>query len=224
MLPGMKDISQQLHMTLLELWIGRLAAVAGFATLGVALYGICRATLRPVGLETGAARRILRWPFILFATVLYFGLGALLWRPLQLKLSPDLQLIATVVGASIYFPSLALYLWSYITLGEMFGGSSGFGVRLNADHRLTTSGPFSVIRHPMYLAVIFSFFGAFLIYRTWTLAIYAFSMLGLVVRARREESALSIQFGEAWEEYRQRVPGWFPWFRRRKGDSFQKGK
>jgi protein-S-isoprenylcysteine O-methyltransferase Ste14 len=224
MLPGVKDIWQQLHMTFLELWIGRLAAVAGFATLGVALYGIFRSTLRPVGLETGAARRVLRWPFILFATVLYFGLGVLLWRPIQLWLSPAQQLIATVVGACIYFPSLTLYIWSYMVLGKMFGGSSGFGVRLHTDHRLITSGPFSVIRHPMYLAAILSFFGAFLVYRTWTLAIYAFSMLGLVVRARREEGTLSLQFGEAWEEYRQRVPGWFPRFRRQKVDVFRKGK
>jgi len=34
--------------------------------------------------------------------------------------------------------------------------------------------------------------------------------LGLVLRARREEQALADEFGEQWEEYCRRVPGWIP--------------
>jgi protein-S-isoprenylcysteine O-methyltransferase Ste14 len=30
------------------------------------------------------------------------------------------------------------------------------------------------------------------------------------VRARREEAALAAEFGAEWEEYKRRVPGWFP--------------
>lgn len=71
-----------------------------------------------------------------------------------------------LLGVLIFFPSLALYLFGMRTLGTMFGVSSGFGVHLYADHRLITSGPYSVVRHPMYVAVICAGVGGLLIYRT----------------------------------------------------------
>lgn len=92
----------------------------------------------------------------------------------------------------------------------MFGVSSGFGVHLYADHRLITSGPYSVIRHPMYVAVICAGVGGLLIYRTWAMLFFAVNMFGLIVRARREERALAQKFGPIWEEYKRQVPGWIP--------------
>lgn len=193
-----------------ELWVGRVAAVAAFATLGVALWGFRQAQSRPAGRETGAAHSLLRWPFLVIATLLYLGLGAFLWRPIPLNLSPAARVVALVVGILLFFPALGLYLWAYAKLGEMFGASSGFGVRLHAGHRLITDGPYAVVRHPMYLGVIVAFLGGLLLYRTWTMLIFGFSMLGLGIRARREEQALAAEFGEEWEVYRQAVPAWVP--------------
>jgi len=46
----------------LELWAGRIGAVAGLATLAVALWGFWRGRHRTAGRETGVAHRALRWP------------------------------------------------------------------------------------------------------------------------------------------------------------------
>jgi protein-S-isoprenylcysteine O-methyltransferase Ste14 len=35
-------------------------------------------------------------------------------------------------------------------------------------------------------------------------------MLGLIIRARKEEQALAQVFGRQWEMYQKHVPGWFP--------------
>ncbi len=62
----------------------------------------------------------------------------------------------------------------------------------------------------MYLGVLLAGGGAFLIFRTWTMAFYAISSLVVIARACREETALAEKFGAAWEAYRDRVPGWLP--------------
>jgi protein-S-isoprenylcysteine O-methyltransferase Ste14 len=126
-----------------------------------------------------------------------------------------MRLIAALVGAVLFFPSLGLYLWGMRTLGAMFGAASGFGVRLYAGHRLVTAGPFSIVRHPMYAAVILAGLGGVLIYRTWSMLAFAVGMSGLVFRARREERALAAEFGESWREYAERVPAFLPRRRRR---------
>jgi protein-S-isoprenylcysteine O-methyltransferase Ste14 len=92
----------------------------------------------------------------------------------------------------------------------MFGAASGFGVRLYAGHRLVTQGPFSIVRHPMYAAVILAGLGGLLVYRTWSMLFFAVCMFGLVFRARREERALAAEFGESWREYVDRVPAFVP--------------
>jgi protein-S-isoprenylcysteine O-methyltransferase Ste14 len=194
----------------LEIWIGRVGAVAGFGTLAAALWGMWRGARRPVGREEGIAHRFLRWPVLFVATGLYIGLGVLLWRPLPIRLGEPARLVALVLGSLLYFPALALYLWGLRTLGVMFSPSSGFGVRLYADQRLITQGPYDFVRHPMYLAVIITGLGGLMIYRTWAMAAFALSMLGLAVRARREERALAAEFPQEWEAYRRRVPAWIP--------------
>ena len=187
-----------------------VGAVGGILTLAAALLGLFRGLSRPPGRETGLAHRFIRWPFLVIATVCYVGLCVVLWRPLPPRLTPATRLAALGLGGALYFPGLALYLWAMRTLGEGFIASSGFGVRLVQDQRLVTHGPYVLVRHPMYLALIAVGLGGLLIYRTWTMAFFALNMFGLVFRARREEQALAEEFGHDWEAYRRRVPGWIP--------------
>jgi protein-S-isoprenylcysteine O-methyltransferase Ste14 len=98
----------------------------------------------------------------------------------------------------------------------MYNVSSSMGAQLYADHWLVTHGPFALVRHPMYLGIILASLGGLLIYRTWTLLFTTVGFLGLALRARREEQALAAEFGEQWEEYCRRVPGWIPRLPRRR--------
>jgi protein-S-isoprenylcysteine O-methyltransferase Ste14 len=76
---------------------------------------------------------------------------------------------------------------------------------------LITSGPYTLVKHPLYAAVsLLVLPGAGLLWNTWLGAV-----LGLVVYvgSRRyapdEEATLSKAFGPAWEAYRQAVT--IPW-------------
>jgi protein-S-isoprenylcysteine O-methyltransferase Ste14 len=100
-------------------------------------------------------------------------------------------------------------------LGELYTASSGFGVRLHVHHRLITHGPFALVRHPLYLGLQVAALGGLLLYRTWTFVFVTVNFLALVLRAKREEQALAMEFGEQWEAYVGRVPAWIPRLRRR---------
>lgn len=193
----------------------RVGAAVGLATLAIALWqAIWCGSRRPAGRTTGAAAQVLRAPVLPLISALWLGLCVLLWRPLPVRPGRAARMVALVVGALLYFPGLALYLWGARTLGEMYRAASGFGVQLNVGHRLITHGPFAWVRHPLYLGLQTAAFGGLLLYHNWTLAFVAVNFLGLFFRARREEEALQAEFGEEWRAYARRVPAWAPRLRR----------
>ena len=205
-----------MSLDIVEWWVHWAGAVAALVCLMVALAGIARGLRRPRGRATGLARKALRLPAYLVIGVVFFGPCFLLWRPLPLTLAALTRIVALALGALLLFPGLALYLWARLTLGGMYNVSSSMGAQLYADHRLVTHGPFAIVRHPMYLGVILASVGGLLICRTWTLVFITVTFLGLVLRAQREEQALAAEFGEQWDEYCRRVPGWIPCFLRRR--------
>ena len=195
----------------MELWIHRIGGVAAGLTLSIALWSVFDALRRTPGRESGKPARILNTPVLLLLTLLYISVGVLLWQPLPVILPSIFHTLALPLGSLLFFPGLTLYLWGRFALGGMFGASSGFGVRLFYGHRLVTGGPYAYVRHPMYLGLILAGLGASLLYRTWTAVFFLLTMLGLVFRARREEAALSAEFGSAWQAYRRHTPAWIPY-------------
>ncbi len=205
-----------MRLDIIESGVRWAGAVAALVCLMIALVGMARGLRRPRGRTTGLARKVLRLPAYLLISIVFFGPCFLLWRSLPLTLRAPVRVVALALGALLYFPGLALYLWARLTIGEMYNVSSSMGAQLYADHRLVTHGPFAFVRHPMYLGVILASMGGLLIYRTWTLVFTTVTFLGLALRARREEQALAAEFGEQWKEYCLRVPGWIPRILRRR--------
>ena len=72
---------------------------------------------------------------------------------------------------------------------------------------LITTGPYRVIRHPLYLAMLISCLGlAFGMRSIAGLVCVIFLFLPLCIyRAKLEERALYARFGEQWQEYVQRT-------------------
>lgn len=198
-----------------ESQVQRLGTLAVLATLSTILWGLFHGLRRPAGQTAGRPERMLNAPMYLAIGIPYFGACAIMWRPLPLTLSRSMRVVALTLGAALYFPGLALVLWGRLTLGRMYNVSSSLGAQLFADQRLVTRGPFAYVRHPMYLGLLIASFGGLLLYRTWTLVFTTLNFLALIVRARREEQALAAEFGEQWEAYCRRVPGWIPRILRR---------
>ncbi len=193
-----------------ERWVRWAGAAAALGMTGVVLLGLREGLKRPRGRTVGRGYRTIPLPVYFVISVVYLAACVLLWRPVLPRPSWLARGMALAIGVLLYFPGIGLILWGRQALGEMYNVSSAFGAELFADHRLVTSGPYAIVRHPMYLGALLAALGGVLIYRTWTLLFMAVHVPVLVIRARHEDEALAAEFGEEWQAYRWRVPGWIP--------------
>ena len=182
----------------------------GIITLSAPIIGVLRQSRRPKGLASGKAPGSRSWPGVLLLAVVFVGIGFFLWIPFPLYLSHQFGLLLSVMGAIIYFPGVSLYLWGLATLRSQFGVSGLLGAELYKEHELITSGPFGIIRHPMYVGVFLAAIGALLIFRTWAMIVFLPMSLVVLARANREEKLFEQEFGDEWQSYASIVPKWFP--------------
>ncbi len=94
------------------------------------------------------------------------------------------------------------------TLGRNWSGA----ITEKTDHELIRSGPYRLVRHPIYTAIIGMFLGTALVSGD----VHAF--LGTVVMAaayarkiRLEERNLAAVFGPRYDDYRRTTRALIPW-------------
>ena len=188
-----------------------LGGLAAYTALAVLLMGIWRGTRRQAGRTSGAAARWLRsgW-FYLFATMLFIIICYAGWIPLPVNISPAGRIWLLASGGIIYFPGMAFILWGRLALGHNYFVSSARGAQLFSGHQLITSGPYAIVRHPMYSGLMIAAVGSLCLYPTWTTLAFTCLAPFIAIRARHEEAALAAEFGERWVEYSRHVPAFFP--------------
>lgn len=98
--------------------------------------------------------------------------------------------------------SLAFTWWARLAMGRLWNG----GVSRTAEHRVIESGPFALVRHPIYTGMIAAVWGvAVLQARPLALLGAVLFALGFTLKARLEERFLAAEF-PGYEDYRRRVP------------------
>ncbi len=188
-----------------------LANALAYLTFAVVLYGIWRGTRRRAGRMSGPRARWLAFPwFYLVTTVLFLALCYAGWRPLPFPLHGAVQAWLFAIGSLLYFPGMLLALWARIALGNNYFASTALAVRLFEDHQLVVTGPFAIVRHPMYLGLILAAIGSVPMYFTWTTLFFALCAPAFYMRAQIEERVLAAEFGDTWLAYCGRVPMFFP--------------
>lgn len=85
-------------------------------------------------------------------------------------------------------------------------------IKVYEGHELITSGPYALVRHPLYASLIWTFLGGALIYSNalalfMTLAVFVPMMY---VRARKEEALLTQSFAEKYTTYRDHTGMFLP--------------
>ena len=194
-----------------EAVVKQLGGWLALATLVSIYLGIRQGIQKTPGKTTGRTPGLLRSRlFYLVTSLVFFGVCFLVWKPLPVHLNLVAERVAFITGNLLYFPGILLVLWGRLALGQMYYVSTGFGAQLFADHTLVTSGPFAIIRHPMYTGLTMAAIGGLFLYQTWTMFIFLLLPFGLIRRARMEEKALAIEFGELWKEYCLLVPAFLP--------------
>lgn len=103
------------------------------------------------------------------------------------------------VGIVVLLIGLALRQWSHHTLGRFHQAL----VTIQDEHDLVTSGPYRLVRHPMYAGSAVAFLGVGLALGTWPglLLVFLGTLLAMVRRIRVEENALAQALGEKYSSY-----------------------
>ena len=197
-------------MVNIQFLIRFFAIVLGVIVIITPVRLLMRQSRRPKGRASGKAAGTRSWLGVLLITIGFVAVGILLWRPIPLPVSNTMMLLMTLTGAVFYFPGVGLYLWGLACLRSQFGVSGLLGAELYQGHQLIKSGPYALMRHPMYAGVLLAAIGALLIFRTWAMFLFMPMSLVVVSRAEREEKLLEAEFGEQWESYVSQVPKWFP--------------
>jgi protein-S-isoprenylcysteine O-methyltransferase Ste14 len=78
------------------------------------------------------------------------------------------------------------------------------------DHRLITTGPYALVRHPSYLGYFLMFIG-FLFTAQIIVALAPLAAIpGYVSVVREEEEMLLMRFGDDYVEYAERIGRFIP--------------
>ena len=95
----------------------------------------------------------------------------------------------------------------------MLGRQWRIDAGLNADHALITSGPYRIVRHPIYTSLLCLLLAVgFLFTRLpWLALASVLALLGTEIRVRVEDGLLESRFGKQFEDYKKSVPGYIPW-------------
>jgi protein-S-isoprenylcysteine O-methyltransferase Ste14 len=128
-----------------------------------------------------------------FLSILIFSSSPAGFTALLLALSGSLLVLA---GAALVVRSRA-----------ELGAAWSFAPKADQSTGLITTGPYRLVRHPIYLGLALLTIGEALAFGSWPALVIA--LLGIVPtlawRARAEEKLLSRTFGEPYEVYRQRT-------------------
>ncbi|KAF9073416.1 hypothetical protein BDP27DRAFT_1215999, partial [Rhodocollybia butyracea] len=132
------------------------------------------------------------------------------------------------MGIGLVIAGAVLRLFSFQTLGTMFT----FEVSIQKHHKLVTSGPYSVVRHPVYSGGFLMYAGLLIwqsgpssvtrqseIFNYWggkallsaCIMWMATTALGVIHRMPKEDDLLQKEFGNEWAEWASHTSRLIPW-------------
>ncbi|KAF8892989.1 hypothetical protein BD779DRAFT_1135420 [Infundibulicybe gibba] len=128
-----------------------------------------------------------------------------------------------LTGVALIISGAYLRSRCYKALGNLFT----FERAILPGHRLVTTGPYSVVRHPSYAGMMLVYLGLSMCHydhNSWLwqssvldtragrvlvgslVAAMAFTLFPLLMRVPKEDATLKKEFGEQWEQWARRVP------------------
>ena len=132
--------------------------------------------------------------------------GRLPWGPLGVRVIPRSLLLGNA-GLVLTIVGIAFALWARFYLGRNWSGR----VTVKQDHELIRTGPYAIVRHPIYTGFLVALTGTVIaigeIRAILALAIVA---TGLHFKSKTEEHFMSENFGEQYATYTRKVKSLIP--------------
>lgn len=140
---------------------------------------------------------------VLMVVVLLVVIGGRGW--LSARWIPSSPLIDGL-GALFCALGIGLAIWARVHLGRNW---SSFPT-VKEGHELVTSGPYAVVRHPIYSGLLLAMIGTMLTLGTIWLCIFLSAGVIFVLRVKREETLMLKQFPESYPAYQKRTKALIP--------------
>jgi protein-S-isoprenylcysteine O-methyltransferase Ste14 len=117
-----------------------------------------------------------------------------------------------ILGMILAFAGAVLASVAKRALGVLFTANLG----VKEDHTLVTTGPYALVRHPIYLGILLFTLGTGLGFDRGSVALLAVALTPcFLVQARIEDRIFAAHFGAEHAAYCARVPAVLPWPRPR---------
>lgn len=111
------------------------------------------------------------------------------------------------LGVAVTAAGIAVAFWARWHLGTNWSGA----VTLKQGHELIRTGPYRAIRHPIYTGILLGLLGTAITYgEVRALLALGIAWASFYIKARREESFLSQEFGPGFADHRQRTGMFLP--------------
>ena len=178
-------------------WIG-FGAILALGKRGAAPGAAKRDSMSSVGFILQAASYAICFAF----SRIYFSAI----RPM----SPLAEGILAGVTVAVVIASV----WFCWAAAKALGKHWALVARVIEGHELIATGPYSVVRNPIYLSMLGMYAASALAVTRWPAALIGLIVFfaGTAIRIRSEENLLRANFGSRFEDYARRVPAFFPRF------------
>jgi protein-S-isoprenylcysteine O-methyltransferase Ste14 len=153
-----------------------------------------------------AASGILRLLIILVAIVLL----STTWIPLPWLYRPVWRagFWPFWLGAAVTVSGLLFAVWAREHLGRNWSSQ----VSIKQDHELITTGPYAVVRHPIYTGILVGFLGlAIALSEVRGFVVFVLFFLVFWAKLSKEEQWMRSQFGETYAKYVHRTAALVPY-------------
>src|SRR5271165_4273215 len=112
------------------------------------------------------------------------------------------------IGAAVTAGGLLFSVWARRHLGKNWSQA----VTVKEGHELITSGPYALVRHPIYTGLLLGFLGSAVARGEWRgLLAVALVFVALWRKLRLEEKWMRAQFGQPYEDYSRHVAALVPY-------------
>ncbi|HKM86963.1 MAG TPA: isoprenylcysteine carboxylmethyltransferase family protein [Xanthobacteraceae bacterium] len=129
-------------------------------------------------------------------------------------------MIAYWLGLIMLAVGIVFAVWARNYLGRNWSGS----VTVKQNHELIRTGPYRLVRHPIYSGLLLAILGTAIAFGEWR-GLLAFALLtgSLLLKLRIEERFMSESFPNEYARYRAEVPALIPFIGRARAANTMSG-
>lgn len=163
-------------------------------------FGVKRAVRREFG-----SYRLFQVILLVLGILLIFNLrfvpGFLSWR-----IIPETSVVQ-LIGVVVTLAGLLFALWARFFLG----GNWSAAITVKQDHQLIRSGPYAIVRHPIYSGFLLGLLGTAVAFgRPRDFIGVVLAAIGWRLKSLVEERFMTDQFGDEYTDYKRRVKALVP--------------